>query len=853
VSRSPTIAFLVDYVFSSYQAGLLAAIEDATRERGFSLLTVVGGSLDAPLRSEATQNHIYELLDARTIDGLIIVAGCLSNNSGPVALAQYCLHHFKRLPMCSIGASLPGIPSLVISNRQGTQAGVEHLIVEHGARRIGFIGGPAESPEAAERYEGYLAALGKHEIRLDPRLVTRGAFTVHSGLGAARELFSRSLELDAVVTANDYMAAAALDIAREHGRNVPRNLRIVGFDDAPFAPFTTPSLTTVRQPLERLGRMAVDAIVSALEGAPLVDRVQVDVELVRRQSCGCGLGSEVRRSHSIPPLLEPFDGSTSLLRHRAALVERLHGALRVPALELEGWAERVIDGLSAELSGRKGRFLEELDSLLAASATRREFLEEFVKLVGVLRDALYELRPAPGLALELEQLWHEAQLALGNAATNAHGRTKVDLELMLSRLRVGFERIATALQLPALSRAVTDTLPSVNIRRAAISLASHALEPNGAATPKSTGQHSPRPGNGRLSTLVPLLAVSPERTLEVPREFAAQELAPPGFFPKTRHSHVVLPLTFEDDWLGVLVVEHAAHEAVYVLLRDEISSALKGTALQRLALRETALRERAEGGQREQDMKLARRLQSELLPLETQIPGLTVAARLVPGNETGGDFYDVIARPEGGWLVVGGTSTHGLPAVLVSLGIQAMVSASVRSNPDAGPRELIVALNEALIEQLQRQAQERPASVSLVRYTRDGHIRVCGAKEQPLVHRRRTGECGLVLEGGVTLGTLADVSELALEGELTLEDGDLLVLYTDGLIGALNDHGEPFGLARLRHAIRANAGRSVDQISQALVDSVAEWQSAAQDDLSVLVARYTAPERLSSSIAPPAA
>lgn len=851
MSRSPTIAFLVDYVFSSYQAGLLAAIEEATRERGFSLLTVVGGSLDAPLRSEATQNHIYELLDARTIDGLIIVAGCLSNNSGPVALAQYCLHHFKRLPMCSIGASLPGIPSLVISNRQGTQAGVEHLIVEHGARRIGFIGGPAESPEAAERYEGYLAALGKHEIRLDPRLVTRGAFTVHSGLSAARELFSRSLELDAVVTANDYMAAAALDISREHGRNVPRNLRIVGFDDAPFAPFTTPSLTTVRQPLERLGRMAVDAIVSALEGAPLVDRVQVDVELVRRQSCGCGL-TEVRRTHSSPPALEPFDGQSSLLRHRAALVERLHTALRVPALELEGWAERVIDGLIAELSGRKGRFLEELDALLAASAARREFLEEFVKLVGVLRDALYELRPAPSLALELEQLWHEAQLALGNAATNAHGRTKVDLELMLSRLRIGFERIATALQLPALSRAVTDTLPSVNIRRAAISLAPYALEANG-SSPPSVGPHSSRPSNGRLSTLVPLLAVSPERTLDVPREFPAQELAPPGFFPKTRHSHVVLPLTFEDDWLGVLVVEHAAHEAVYVLLRDEISSALKGTALQRLALRESALRERAEGGQREHDMKLARRLQGELLPLETQIPGLTVAARLVTGSEPGGDFYDVIARPDGGWLAMGGTSTHGLPAVLVSLGIQAMVSASVRSNPDARPRELIVALNEALIEQLQRQSREQPASVSLVRYTRDGRIRVCGAKEQPLIHRRRTGECSLVLEGGVTLGTLADVSELALEAELTLEDGDLLVLYSDGLLGAQNDHGEPFGLERLRHAIRANAGRGVDQISQALVDSVSEWQATAQDELSVLVARYTAPERQTSSVAPPAA
>jgi sigma-B regulation protein RsbU (phosphoserine phosphatase) len=99
-----------------------------------------------------------------------------------------------------------------------------------------------------------------------------------------------------------------------------------------------------------------------------------------------------------------------------------------------------------------------------------------------------------------------------------------------------------------------------------------------------------------------------------------------------------------------------------------------------------------------------------------------------------------------------------------------------------------------------------------------------------------------MLDGGITLGTLADVSELAVEGEVTLEDGDLLVLYTHGLVGAQNEHGEPFGLERLCHAIRTHAGRGVDQISQALVDGVSEWQAAAKDDQSVLVARYAAPD-----------
>lgn len=835
MSRSPTIAFLVDYVFSSYQAGLLAAIEDATRERGFSLITVVGGALDAPLRSEATQNRVYELLDARTVDGVIIVAGCLSNNSGPVALAQYCLHHFKRLPMCSIGAALPGISSLVISNRQGTQACVEHLIVDHGARRIGFIGGPVESPEAAERYEGYLAALGKHEIRLDPRLVTRGAFTVHTGVAAARELFARAPELDAIVAANDYMAAAALDVAREHGRSVPRNLRIVGFDDAPFARYTAPPLTTVRQPLERLGRMAVDSIVKALDGEPLVDRLQVEVELVRRHSCGCGL-SEPRRVASIPPASDRLDTAVALLRQRATLVDRLHAHLRIPPLAFDGWAERVLDGLSAELGGHRGRFAEELEALLALSGTHPEFIEEMAKLVPLLRAALYDLRPPTALALELEQLWHEAQIGIGNALSNAHGRTKVDLELMLSRLRIGFERISTALNLPALTRAVNDTLPSVNLRRAAVSLSTQAMEGASSSPPSPSG--SLRSGSPRSNSLVPLLAVTPERALDVSREFPAQELAPPGFFPKSRHSHVVLPLTFEEDWLGVLVVEHTAHEAVYVLLRDQLSSALKAAQLHRTSLRELAARERADAALREQEHKLAAELLHDLVPLAAQVPGLTVAAHREPCDGAGADFYDVLPEPDGGWLVLGESQGVGLDAALAMLSLSALVTGAVRARPRAHPREIGAVVHAALIEQRERLGRLAMPSLSLVRYERTGQVQISFTREPPLIHRRQSGACEVVGAGESASGVFGD--EARTDVDATLSDGDLLVLHTDGVIGATNEQGEPFGLERLQRTIRTHAGRSVEHISQAILDEVQAWQSARHDDLTVLVVRHAA-------------
>src|SRR5262249_8071682 len=160
---------------------------------------------------------------------------------------------------------------------------------------------------------------------------------------------------------NDYMAAAVMDVAREQGQHIPRDLRVIGFDDAPFARFTRPSLSSVRQPLELLGRMAVDSIFQALGGALLPDKVQVDVELVKRQSWGCGL-VQARRPRSAPPSSNRIDTARKFERARPKLAERLHAAMGLPPAALNGWSSRLLDALGADLDGQKGRFLDLLDA-----------------------------------------------------------------------------------------------------------------------------------------------------------------------------------------------------------------------------------------------------------------------------------------------------------------------------------------------------------------------------------------------------------------------------------------------------------------------------------------------------------
>jgi DNA-binding LacI/PurR family transcriptional regulator len=292
-----TVALLADYLICSYQVSLVQAVEQATKSLGMSLLTFAGRRLADPKPDWATQSRIYDLASPDTVDAVLLLSGPVGTHVGAQKLAEFC-QRFQPLPVCSVGFELPGIPSLIVSNRQGTRVAIEHLIVQHGATRIAYIRGPSDNEEAVDRYLGYIDALTKHGLPVDEALVVAGEFNVATGAKATRELLSRGVVFDGLAAANDYMALAACEVLTEAGLRIPDDVLVVGFDDAAYARYAIPPLTTVRQPLERLARIAVDWIASALDGKPLPTKMAVDVDLVPRLSCGCGRSQPV---HEQPP------------------------------------------------------------------------------------------------------------------------------------------------------------------------------------------------------------------------------------------------------------------------------------------------------------------------------------------------------------------------------------------------------------------------------------------------------------------------------------------------------------------------------------------------------------------------
>jgi sigma-B regulation protein RsbU (phosphoserine phosphatase) len=296
--------------------------------------------------------------------------------------------------------------------------------------------------------------------------------------------------------------------------------------------------------------------------------------------------------------------------------------------------------------------------------------------------------------------------------------------------------------------------------------------------------------------------------------------------------------------LGLMALDSGLEPFLSEALRSQLAASLKLSALHARVLEETALRERLAHEQLLGEMAIAKRLQTALAPKRLDVPALEIAAAMYPADQVGGDYYDVMPVPGGCWIGFGDVTGHGLLSGLIMLMIQSIVSTLVGTRPNASPAELVADLNAVLFPNIrERLGQDEHATLMLLRYFDNGALAFAGAHEDIIVCRKATGHCELVPTSGLWLAVRADVRKETRDEALTLNPGDLLVLYTDGMIEARNSHAEQFGLERVCRILKDNADDPVERILTEIVTAVHAWFPVQQDDMTCLVARYTGTSR----------
>ena len=270
LGKTLTIGVVAQAIDSPFYGEGLRGIEACLRQRGYAPLFMSGN-----WREEDEDRCMRELI-ARGVDGIIVFAGRLSD----AKLKRYA----KDVSVVVTGRQLrsKGLFSLQIDDRQGAMLAVRHL-VELGHRRIAFITGSENHPDAIERLGGYKKALEEVGIDFDPRLVATGDWHEEGGLRATLGLLESKADFTALFCVNDQTAYGALLGLYRKGLSVPGDVSVVGFDDLPSSGYRVPPLTSVRQSIGALGEQSAQAILDLLAGTrPRLS--PPPVELVVRES-----------------------------------------------------------------------------------------------------------------------------------------------------------------------------------------------------------------------------------------------------------------------------------------------------------------------------------------------------------------------------------------------------------------------------------------------------------------------------------------------------------------------------------------------------------------------------------------
>jgi DNA-binding LacI/PurR family transcriptional regulator len=557
----PRIGFIATDLVDEYEAEVLRGARGAALARDVSLWCFVGGELHSQVPGDAERNQIYGLAGPDNVDGLVVVAGAVANTCGLEVLSRYC-ERYAALPMCTIAGEIEGVPAVEVNNQAGMREAVAHLIRIHGKKKIAFIRGPRVNLDAEERYRAYAETLGEHGMAVDPRLIAPGDFQMESGTAAIRTFFEdRGLgtdDIDAIVAANDSTALGAMQALAKRKIELPGQIAVVGFDDIEDARFSSPALTTVRQPLREQGEAAVRMLLAQIQGNVLERRIVLPTTTVLRRSCGCFSG-EVRLAPrtSAGTFISSFE--VELVKRREIALAELAHAAQGSFSAVPGWENQLINSFADQLRTQSDRFIKAFRGMLDTLKESGANLAAVHDVITVLRlQMLSCLEQDWTLRSRAEDMFHEVRLTTSEAMERAQAQRRATAERTASVLGLLGRRLTTVRSLTALREAVEERLADLGIAACFVSLFDDGSGPD-----------------GTVRTIIAYDQAS-KSAADDGQPFHSRLLASRQFIrPEMIRAFVVQAIHHEGQNLGILVVSFGNTPChVYGMLGESIGAAL---------------------------------------------------------------------------------------------------------------------------------------------------------------------------------------------------------------------------------------------------------------------------------------
>ena len=269
--RTYTVGVIAEEIGDSYGSAVISGIEQYLRKHNYFFLTV------AHRHDPALLDQYSHILSERGVEGIITVDTTVQETP---ALPTVAVAGHKKVK---------GVTNIVLDHRKAAILAFQHLR-ELGHERIAFMKGNPISSDSQARWEGICQVAEEVGVHIDPELIVQldsDDPTPMLGYPIAKQLLARKKPFTALFAYNDISAIGAIRAFQEQGLRVPQDVSVIGVDDIPGAAFQTPGLTTVRQPLNRMGQVAAQSLLDRIEGGnDYPAEIAIEPELVVRESTG---------------------------------------------------------------------------------------------------------------------------------------------------------------------------------------------------------------------------------------------------------------------------------------------------------------------------------------------------------------------------------------------------------------------------------------------------------------------------------------------------------------------------------------------------------------------------------------
>ncbi len=233
------------------------------------------------------------------------------------------------------------------------------------------------------------------------------------------------------------------------------------------------------------------------------------------------------------------------------------------------------------------------------------------------------------------------------------------------------------------------------------------------------------------------------------------------------------------------------------------------------------------------EMQLAQKIQTVLLPDAPQIPGYDITAYMQTADEVGGDYYDVIQIDGRYWLVIGDVSGHGVPAGLVMMMVQTAIHMAIEDNAHATPAQILNKVNRVIYENIQKLDGTKYMTMTILSVQENGEFLYSGLHQDILMYRANTRLVDSVETDGMWLGITADIEEMLTTERISLNKGDVMLLFTDGITEATDAAGNMLSTEYLHQILKESGAGTVKEIEAKILKALEPYTW--DDDITFMV------------------